>query len=76
MNAVSSRVRRAVRPAPDRNSGSTIFDITAGADGRAYVTGSLTFATARRAREEGLEKFRGLHLALLRGRLQWHYRFG
>ena len=58
MNAVSSRVRRAVRSAPDRNSGSTVFDITAGADGRAYVTGSLTFATARRAREEGLEKFR------------------
>jgi phospholipid transport system transporter-binding protein len=58
MNTVASRVRRAVRPAPDRNSGSTVFDITAGADGRAYVTGSLTFATARRAREVGLERFR------------------
>lgn len=59
MTAVGSRVLRAVRAvAPDRNSGSTIFGITAGADGRAYVTGSLTFATARSARQEGLEKFR------------------
>jgi phospholipid transport system transporter-binding protein len=61
MNPVASRVLRAARVpvrAPDRNSGSTVFAITAGADGRAYVTGSLTFATARRARDEGLEKFR------------------
>ena len=59
MSTVGSRVLRKVRPvAPDRNSGSTVFEITAGADGRAYVTGSLTFATARRAREQGLEKFR------------------
>jgi len=60
MSTVGSRVLRKVRPAaPDRNSGSTVFEITAGGDGRAYVTGSLTFATARRAREEGLDKFRG-----------------
>jgi phospholipid transport system transporter-binding protein len=40
-----------------RNSGSAVFEIAAGADGRAYVRGSLTFATARQARLEGLEKF-------------------
>jgi phospholipid transport system transporter-binding protein len=57
MSALGVRALRGVR-APDRNSGSTVFGITAGADGRAYVTGSLTFATARSARAEGLEKFR------------------
>jgi phospholipid transport system transporter-binding protein len=39
------------------NSGSAVFEITAGADGRAQLRGSLTFATARQARVEGLEKF-------------------
>lgn len=43
--------------AADRNSGSAVFEIAAGADGRAQVLGSLTFATARQARVEGLEKF-------------------
>jgi len=42
--------------AVDRSSGS--FEIAAGADGNSWVRGSLTFATARRARAEGLEKFR------------------
>ncbi len=46
-----------VSAAAGRDSGSTVFEITAGADGRASVRGSLTFATARRARSEGLEKF-------------------
>jgi len=46
-----------VAAAADRNSASTVFEITAGADGRAHVRGSLTFATARQARVEGLEKF-------------------
>src|SRR5581483_227333 len=44
-------------PAADRTSGSTSFEIVAGADGRSHVRGSLTFATARRAREEGAGKF-------------------
>ena len=44
--------------AADRTSGSTSFEISAGADGRSHVRGSLTFATARKAREEGREKFR------------------
>jgi phospholipid transport system transporter-binding protein len=44
--------------AVDRNSGSNAFEIVAGADGRSHVRGSLTFATARRARAEGLQKFR------------------
>jgi phospholipid transport system transporter-binding protein len=43
---------------PDRNSGPGSFEITAGADGRSHVRGSLTFSTARRARAEGLQKFR------------------
>jgi phospholipid transport system transporter-binding protein len=43
--------------ASDRNSGSAVFEIAAGADGRAQLRGSLTFATARQARIEGLEKF-------------------
>jgi phospholipid transport system transporter-binding protein len=43
--------------ASDRNSDSAVFEIGAGADGRAQVRGSLTFATARQARIEGLEKF-------------------
>jgi phospholipid transport system transporter-binding protein len=47
----------AVSAAAGRDSGSTVFEIVAGADGRAHVRGSLTFATARRARLEGLEKF-------------------
>jgi phospholipid transport system transporter-binding protein len=43
---------------PDRSSGSTSFEIVAGNDGRAHVRGSLTFVTARMARDEGLVKFR------------------
>ena len=42
----------------DRNSASGSFEIAAGADGRSQVRGSLTFVTARRARAEGLQKFR------------------
>jgi phospholipid transport system transporter-binding protein len=42
----------------DRSSGSTLFEIFAGEDGRAHVRGSLTFATALRAREEGAVRFR------------------
>jgi phospholipid transport system transporter-binding protein len=49
----------ATAPTTDRTSASGPFEIVAGADGRSYVRGSLTFATARRAREEGAEKFRG-----------------
>ena len=48
----------ATAAAADRSSGSTWFEIVAGADGRAHVRGSLTFATARRARDEGRERFR------------------
>ena len=44
--------------AEDRSSGSASFEIAAGADGSSRVRGALTFATARRARAEGLEKFR------------------
>lgn len=40
-----------------RNSDAGEFEITAGADGRSYVRGSLTFATARSARTDGLERF-------------------
>jgi phospholipid transport system transporter-binding protein len=54
--ALKPRLRVA---APDRSSGSTAFEIVAGDDGRSHVRGSLTFVTARRAREEGLHKFRG-----------------
>jgi phospholipid transport system transporter-binding protein len=43
--------------AADPNPGSAVFEIAAGPDGRAQVRGSLTFATARQARVEGLEKF-------------------
>jgi phospholipid transport system transporter-binding protein len=43
---------------PDRSSGSSSFEVTAGADGRSQVRGSLTFATARRARAQGLQQFR------------------
>lgn len=46
-----------VAAAADRNSGSAVFEIVAGADGRAQVRGSLTFATARQARVDGVEKF-------------------
>jgi phospholipid transport system transporter-binding protein len=49
----------ATAAAADRNSGSTLFEIAAGNDGRAHVRGSLTFATARHARDEGLAGFRG-----------------
>jgi phospholipid transport system transporter-binding protein len=42
----------------DRNSASSSFEIAAGADGRSHVRGALTFISARRAREEGLRKFR------------------
>jgi phospholipid transport system transporter-binding protein len=45
----------AVSAAAGRDSGS--FEIAAGADGRAHIHGSLTFATARQARADGLEKF-------------------
>ena len=45
--------------AADRTSTAAPFEIFAGADGRSHVRGSLTFTTARRAREEGAEKFRG-----------------
>jgi phospholipid transport system transporter-binding protein len=48
---------RTVAAAADRNSGSAVFEIAAGADGRAQVRGSLTFATARQARVDGVEKF-------------------
>jgi phospholipid transport system transporter-binding protein len=48
----------ATAAAADRTAASTSFEIVAGADGRARVHGVLTFATARRAREEGLGKFR------------------
>jgi phospholipid transport system transporter-binding protein len=41
----------------DRNSASASFEIAAAADGRSHVRGALTFATARRAREEGMQKF-------------------
>jgi phospholipid transport system transporter-binding protein len=47
-----------VATAADRNSGATTFEISAGTDGRAHVRGSLTFATARSARAQGLERFR------------------
>ncbi|MDB6010311.1 MAG: Sulfate transporter/antisigma-factor antagonist [Gammaproteobacteria bacterium] len=58
MSTVLTRSRSRA-PAPDRSSGSTAFEIVAGDDGRSHVRGSLTFVTARRAREEGLNKFRG-----------------
>ena len=48
----------ATAAAADRNSGAATFEITAGADGRAQVRGSLIFATARGARAAGLERFR------------------
>jgi phospholipid transport system transporter-binding protein len=41
----------------DRSSGSTSFEIVASADGRSYVRGALTFATARRASEQGMKAF-------------------
>ena len=47
----------AAAAAADRNPGSSVFEIVAGADGRAHVRGSLIFTTARQARVEGLEKF-------------------
>lgn len=48
----------ALATSPDRNSARGSFEIIAGADGRSQVRGSLTFATARAARAEGLQKFR------------------
>jgi phospholipid transport system transporter-binding protein len=42
----------------NRSSGSTSFELVAGADGKLQVRGALTFATARRAREEGLNFIR------------------
>ena len=48
----------ATTPLGDRTSAATAFEITAGAAVRAHVHGVLTFTTARRARDEGLEKFR------------------
>ena len=48
----------ATAPVADRSSGSTSFEIVASVDGRSYVRGALTFATARRAREEGLRSFK------------------
>lgn len=47
----------ATAPAADRTSAPNSFEIVAGADGRAYVRGSLIFATAHRARDEGAERF-------------------
>jgi phospholipid transport system transporter-binding protein len=44
--------------ATDRSSASGSFEIAAAADGRSHIRGALTFVTARRAREEGLQKFR------------------
>lgn len=41
----------------DRSSGSNSFEIVSGGDGKLQVRGALTFATARRAREEGLSSF-------------------
>jgi phospholipid transport system transporter-binding protein len=38
----------------NRSSGSKSFEIVAGTDGKLQVRGALTFATARRAREEGM----------------------
>lgn len=51
-------MNNATAPAAARTSSSTSFEIVAGADGRSHVRGVLTFATARRARDEGLLKFR------------------
>src|ERR1700742_387923 len=51
MNAV-------VAPTTDRSSTSTLFEIVAGADGRAHVRGVLTFTTAKHAREEGQVRVR------------------
>jgi phospholipid transport system transporter-binding protein len=48
----------AAAPVMDRTSASNSFEIVADADGRAHVRGFLTFATARRAGEEGVKKFR------------------
>ena len=48
----------ATAPAADRTSAPTSFEIFAGADGRAHVRGSLIFATALRARDEGQVRFR------------------
>jgi len=48
----------AAAAAADRNSASAAFEIVAAADGGAELRGSLTFATARRARDAGLQKFR------------------
>jgi phospholipid transport system transporter-binding protein len=42
----------------NRSSGSISFELVAGADGKLQVRGALTFATARRAREEGLNSIR------------------
>jgi phospholipid transport system transporter-binding protein len=47
-------VRTAAALTSDRSSGSHSFEIIAGEDGKAQIRGALTFATARRAREEGL----------------------
>src|SRR4029077_17053050 len=41
----------------NRSSGSISFEIVSGADGKLQVRGALTFATARRAREEGMRVF-------------------
>lgn len=41
----------------NRSSGANSFEIVSGADGKLQVRGALTFATARRAREEGLAVF-------------------
>jgi len=44
--------------AADRNSSSASFEIREAAAGRFEVRGALTFATARRAREQGLHAIR------------------
>jgi phospholipid transport system transporter-binding protein len=42
-----------------RNSSADTFEITVDAEGHAHMRGPLTFATARSARAEGLERFQG-----------------
>jgi phospholipid transport system transporter-binding protein len=47
----------ATAPVADRSAGSTSFELVASVDGRSHVRGVLTFATARRAREQGMKAF-------------------
>jgi phospholipid transport system transporter-binding protein len=48
-------VRAAATLLANRSSASNSFEIITVADGKLQVRGALTFATARRAREEGLK---------------------